>query len=91
MKKSDLDSGTIAALMVRLREERIPRARKLMEKVNSGETLSEHDIQFLQRVHEDSKNSRTLLERNPEYRNLINRYTELYTAIIAKALENEQN
>ena len=55
------------------------------------ETLSDHDIRFLKRVYEDSRNSRTLLERNPEYQGLVNRYTDLYSETIARALENERN
>lgn len=90
MKKQEMDSGTIAALMARLQGERIPRAKRMLEKVNNGETISDNDLVFLKRAYEDSRNSQTLVVRNPEYSELISRYNDLYTEIIRKALQNER-
>jgi hypothetical protein len=90
MKQSDQDAGTIAALMIRFEEYRLPRAKRLLQKVNSGETLSEEDIRFLKRVYTDGRNSQALVKRNPEYRELISRAIDLYTEIISKGLDNEK-
>ena len=91
MKKEDQDAGTIAALMIRFKEYRLPRAKRLLERVNGGETLSDEDIRFLKRVYTDSRNTQSLVKRHPEYRDLISRSIDLYTEIINKGLENEKS
>ena len=91
MDQSEKDAGTIAALMIRLKETRLPRAQRLLEKVNGGENLSDSDIQFLKRVYQDTRNYRSLVERHPEYNNLFAGFIDLYTEIITTGLENEQS
>jgi hypothetical protein len=91
MKKQDRDTGTIAALMIRFNDYRLPRAKRLLKKVNGGEILSEEDIRFLKRIYTDSKNTQPLVKRHPEYNDLIIRAIDLYTEIINKGLENEKS
>ena len=91
MDKSKQDAGTIAALMVRFREYRLPRAQRLLGRVNEGELLSDDDIRFLKRVYNDGINTQPLVKRNPEYHQLISRAIDLYTEIITRGLENEKN
>ena len=90
MDQSKEDAGTIAALMIRFKEYRLPRAQRMLEKVNEGEKLSDSDIQFLKRVYKDGRNTQPLVKRHPEYNDLIARYISLYTEIINKGLENEK-
>ncbi len=90
MDQEKIDAGTITALMIRMKEYRLPRAKRMLEKVNEGDTLSYEDIAFLERVYEDSRNSQLLVARHPEYNNLIVRAMDLYTEIINKGLENEK-
>ena len=90
MDQSEKDAGTISALMIRMAESRLPRAQRLLEKVNEGSTLSDSDIQFLKRVFNDSRNNQSLYKRNPEFIGLISRFIDLYSEITAKALENEK-
>lgn len=91
MDQSKIDAGTIKALMIRFKEYRLPRAQRLLEKVNAGEILSEYDISFLKRVYNDGRASQPLLKRHPEYNALISQAIDLYTEIISKGLENEKN
>lgn len=91
MKPKAIDIGTITALMIRLKEFRLPRAQRIWERVERGETLQESDIQFLHRVFEDSQYVRPLVERNPEYLSLVSRMIDLYSDIVSKSLENEKN
>lgn len=91
MEQSKEDAGTIAALMIRFKEYRLPRAQRMLDRVNGGEKLSDNDIQFLKRVYTDGRNTQSLVKRHPEYNDLIARYISLYTEIIDKALENEKN
>ena len=77
--------------MIRLKDYRLPRAQRMLGKVNSGEKLGDSDIEFLTRVYEDSRNTQALVSRNPEYKDLIVRFIDLYTEIINKGLENEKS
>ena len=91
MKKPDQDAGTIAALMQRFKEYRLPRAKRILERVNGGDLLSEQDIRFLKRVYTDGRNTRMLVKRHPEYHKLVSQAIDLYSEIIAKGLENEKS
>jgi len=90
MEQSKKDAGTIAALMIRFRKSRLPRAKRLLKKVNGGEKLSDGDIQFLKRVHRDNRSNLSLFKRHPEYAGLVTGFMDLYTEIITKGLENEK-
>jgi hypothetical protein len=90
MDQAEKDAGTIAALMLRFEETRLPRAKRLLVKVNGGELLSDSDIRFLKRVNRDSRANQSLLKRNPEYLSFVTRFISLYTEVIAKGMENEK-
>ena len=90
MDQSEKDAGTIAALMKRMTRSRLPRAHRLLDKVNGGETLSDNDIAFLKRVFDDSVSNQSLFKRNPEYLTIVSRFIDLYTEIVDKGLENER-
>ncbi|WP_263769779.1 hypothetical protein [Propionivibrio soli] len=85
------DKGILAALVERLDEQWLPRALDLEAKVNGGDLLDDLDIEFLERVFEDSNELRALLDRHPEYEELAAKVTSLYHAITARALENEKS
>jgi len=88
--QSNMDAGTIAALMVRFKEVRLPRTQGLLDKVNDGQKLDDGDIDFLKRVYNDSRSLRPLIERNPDYLSMITKYVDLYSEIVAKAVELEK-
>jgi len=90
MDQAEEDAGTIAALMLRMTEYRLPRAQRMLEKVNDGERLSDGDIQFLKRVYKDNRANQALFKRNPGYSELIAEFIDLYAEIITKGLENEK-
>ncbi len=90
MVKPEYDEGTIAALMIRFREYRLPRAKRLLERVKRGELLSNGDIEFLERVQVDGLHIQPLMKRHPEYNELITKAMSLYTEIIERGLENEK-
>ena len=87
--QEELDAGTIAALMIRFKDYRLPRAKRLLERVNKGERLTEEDIRFLKRVYRDGWQVQPLVKRHPEYSDLVARTLSLYTEIITKGIENE--
>ena len=57
--------------------------------VDAGETLTESDMEFLERVLEDGRSIEGLVKRHPEVQPLVAKVTGLYHDIVAKGLENE--
>lgn len=89
MTDTSHDPGVIHALVERLNTQRLPRALDLKKKVDAGETLSEFDLHFLEEVFHDADKIRPLVNRHPEYQQLVARIVKLYKEILDKATENE--
>ena len=91
MDQEKRDAGTIAALMIRMKDYRLPRAKRMLERVSKGEKLLDSDIEFLNRVIKDARLSGSLIKRHPEYHDLVVRFMDLYTEIMNKGVENEKS
>ena len=91
MDQSEKDAGTIATLILRMDEHRLPRAKRLLEDVRAGEKLRTTDIAFLKRVYRDYQANQALVRRNPDYFHLMSRFIDLYAEIITRGLENEKS
>jgi len=90
MSSNSDDQGLLAVLVERLEKQRLPRALALKEKVDKGQTLNDFDIAFLEEVFTDAANIRPLLERHPEYHNLVGKVAILYREITERALANQR-
>jgi hypothetical protein len=90
MDQKEKDAGTIVALITRMRLSRIPRARRMLDRVSAGQQLSDYDVDYLERVFDDARGLYPLLDRNPEYGRVVSRMIDLYAEITDKALRNEK-
>ncbi len=90
MSEHSEQAGTIQVLVERFEKQRLPRALRLKEKVDSGGRLDAADIDFLEEVFRDAQYVKPLVDENPEWQELAARAISLYEAITARALENEK-
>ena len=90
MTDSSQDTGVIVALVERFTEQRLPRAIAIKERVDQGQRLSEQDISFLEQVLSDAEKIKPLVDRHPEWQELVAKAVQLYQEITEKALQNEQ-
>ncbi len=89
-KRDRIDRGTIQALLLRFNTQRMPRAEAMKEKVDAGELLNDSDLDLIKQVQNDWNQIRGLIERHPEYKELVAGATELWTQIREKDAENRK-
>jgi hypothetical protein len=90
MTELSKDDGVILALIERFEKQRLPRLKALKEKVDSGERLSDGDIEFLDTVIHDAQQSKALIDRHPEWQEFCATVVHLYESITEKAFDNEK-
>ena len=90
MDQKEKDKGVIFVLLERFNKQRLPRALALKKKVYSGELLNDYDHKLIEEVQENAKQVESLIERNPEYKDLVTKALNLWNEIIEKDIENQE-
>ena len=85
------EDGVILALIDRFEKQRLPRLKALKEQVDSGELLSEGDVEFLETIMHDAQQSKHLIDRHPDWASFCSYVIHLYETITEKALDNEKS
>ncbi len=91
MDQEEKDRGTIAALMIKFTEYRLPRVERMLEDVRAGEKLTDIDIDYLELIYNEGKYNTALWRRHPEYNTILTKFTDLYLEIVRLGLENEKS
>ncbi len=91
MKDSAGELGVIQTLIDRFEKYRLPRLLAIKKKVDSGEILNDLDVLFMGQVMHDAQQSKTLIDRHPEWQKFCSEVIHLYEQITEKALDNEKN
>lgn len=89
MSELSKDIGVLTALAKRLENERLPRALEIKARVDRGEVLDDHDLDFLSKIFSEIGEVKPLLDRNPQYQDVAGRMMQLYKEITTRALANE--
>ncbi len=89
MTDTSKDTALIQVLVERLEKIRLPIALELKEKVDQGELLNDREIEYLEEVLGDVDTIKPLIDRHPEWQDLVAQMASLYNEITTKALENE--
>lgn len=84
------DKAIILATLDRFNKIRLPHAQAFLEKVNNGEVLGDFENSIVKEVREEERRFYTLLERNPEYKDLASKNVEMWREIIDKNEENKK-
>ena len=90
MTDTSKDTALIQVLVERLEKIRLPIALELKEKVDQGELLNDREIEYLEEVLGDVDPIKPLIDRYPEWQDLVAQMASLYNENTTKALENER-
>jgi len=78
------------ALLERFTKQTLPRILEIKKSIDRGELLNDRDINFLKLLPERFNEVKPLVDRNPEYQELLAQAVHLYKEITEQALLNEK-
>ena len=89
MSDTSNDAGMIQVLLDRFNNQRLPRMLEIKAKAERGEKLNDYELEFLEHALSDTRSASQMLQRHPEFTDLVSRIAALYKEIATKALAND--
>jgi len=77
-------------MLERFTKQRLPRLLEMKERLDRGETLDDHDMEFLEMIEKDRLQTLSVAKRHQELHEIAMKAINLYHEITSKALENQQ-
>lgn len=90
-KEKERVLGIVQSVLTHFNKHQLPRVLDIKQRVDSGEQLTDADIELLDELLKLSSGSDQFVQDYPEYAELIARAASLYHEITEKALQNEKN
>jgi hypothetical protein len=91
MTESSKELGVMSVLLDRFANRRLPRMLEIKKRVDAGERLAGHELEFLEVVGADTIKNLPKIAGHAELKDLLGKALNLYHEIVTKAMENEQN
>ena len=88
MSDENKDLGIIEVVLERMEKQRLPRLLAMKQKVDNGDSLEDHELDFLEQAITDGRKLLPLIDKHPEYQSLAAQVMELCKDISDKALQN---
>jgi len=90
-KQSDKRTGIVMVMVQEFEKHRLPHLLSIKESVDNGNVLEKADVEFLEKVIEDTNRTMTLTINNSDLHEFCAYVAHLYNEITVKALENEDS
>ena len=90
MTESSKELGVMSVLLDRFANRRLPRMLEIKKRVDAGERLAGHELEFLEVVGADTIKNLPKIADHAELKELLGKALNLYHEIVTKAMENEQ-
>lgn len=84
------EEGRLQVIMERFIKYRLPAIIEMRDEVESGGTLSNGEIELLDRMISRAHNFNRFVHEYPEYEDLVAKLIDLYDEIAVRALDNEK-
>lgn len=91
MKIPKEELGIVTAMLERYTKQRLPRLLEMKERLDRGERLDDHDMEFLEMIERDRAQSLAVAKRHEDLHEILVKAINLYHEITLKALQNERN
>ena len=91
MKIPKEELGIVTAMLERYTKQRLPRLLEMKERLDRGEKLDDHDMEFLDMIERDRVQTLAVAKRHEDLHEIAMKAINLYHEITQKALQNERN
>lgn len=89
MNSSEQEIGIIGVFIKHLEVDAIPRALAIKKRIDNSESLNQLDMLFFEEEISYASSIMHLIEKHPEYQDLVTKIIHLYHEVTEQSLKNE--